>query len=468
VSLAGASIPAWTSRLKVTMNSSQKLAIEPLIDASCVGRFQATVIVLCALVAMADGFDTQAIAFVAPEIATAWGIAPSAFGMTFGAGLLGGLVGAMIFGMAGDRVGRKPTLLVAVCLFAVSTLVTPLVENISQLNAVRFITGLGLGGAVPSFIALTSEYAPKRFRVTIVGVMFCGFPLGAVLGGATAAKLIPAFGWQSVFIAGGLFPLLILPLFMALVPESVRFLAIKRDKAAILRVLARMKLAESWDGSMDAPKGEDQTPVARLFTNGKAAGTVLIWATLFLSLLMTYFLINWIPMVARQSGLSIQASVIAVVMLNFGAIAGCLFVGRLVDRYGPVAPISTAFALGSFAIAAISYAGSSSAMLFALTFVTGFMSIGAQMCTVALCASFYDTAERATGVGWSIGVGRVGAIVGPVLGGVLLAAGAGVPILFLIVGLTSLGAALSVLALGRFALSKNSAKLESSAGSPAY
>jgi AAHS family 4-hydroxybenzoate transporter-like MFS transporter len=434
------------------MNDRGSLDVESIIDSSPVCRFQVTVIVLCALIALLDGFDTQSIAFVAPEIIQAWRVDAGAFGPVFGAGLLGGMIGAMIFGMAGDRYGRKPTLLITVLLFAAGSLATPLAHSVAQLIVARIVTGFGLGGALPSFIALSAEYAPRRHRASLVALMFCGFPLGAVVGGIASAKLIPAYGWTSVFIAGGVIPLLLLPLLLVLLPESVRFLALRGDQAGIARILGRMRSTATWNGTVSAQTSEQRVPAAALFTDGRALGTCLLWATLFLTLLLTYFLVNWIPIITRQAGFPIQSAVLAVAMLNLGAVVGSILLGRLADRFGPAGVIAVAFTCGALAIAGIGQVGGSTSLLYASTFLAGFFSIAGQMCTVALCASFYETFLRSTGIGWSMGVGRIGAIVGPVLAGVLLASGVAAPLLFIVAGCTSLGAALTVALIGTLVL----------------
>lgn len=431
------------------MQPKGKLDLESIIDEGRVSGLQIVIFVLCGLVAMVDGFDTQAIAFVAPEIMAAWGVAPSAFGPVFGAGLLGGLLGALAFGAAGDRFGRKATLSCAVLLFALASLLTPLAHSAVALAAWRCVTGIGLGGALPSFISLTSEYAPKRLRSTLVGAMFCGFPLGAVLGGGASAVLIPALGWKSVFIAGGLLPLLILPVFLLVVPESARYLALRDDRQAIVRILRRLKTETQWNGESDYRAAMPHSPVSSLFTQGRATATFLLWIAFFMSLLLTYFLINWIPVVARANGLDIRKAVFAVAMLNLGAVAGCILLGRLADGFGATLTIGCAYLVGAIGIAAIGWVGWSPALLYATSFVAGAFSIGAQMCTVALCAVFYETGLRATGIGWAMGIGRTGAIAGPVLGGVLLGAGVTAPVLFAIAGGTSASAALAVFVLGR-------------------
>lgn len=431
------------------MQPAARLDLESIIDRGRVSGLQIVIFLLCGLVAMVDGFDTQAIAFVAPEIMSAWGMAPSAFGPVFGAGLLGGLLGALAFGAASDRFGRKAMLSCAVLVFSLASLLTPLAQSTSILATLRLVTGIGLGGALPSFISLTSEYAPRHLRSTLVGAMFCGFPLGAVLGGGASALLIPAFGWKSVFVTGGLLPLLILPLFVTIVPESVRYLALRDDRAAIAQILRRLKAESLWNGESGYRTAMPHSPVSSLFTHGRAGATLLLWTAFFLSLLLTYFLINWIPVVARTNGLDISKAVLAVSMLNLGAVAGCVTLGRLADRFGPTRTIGCAYFAGAVAIAAIGLAGWSPRLLYLTSFVAGAFSIGAQMCTVALCAVFYDTGLRATGIGWAMGIGRTGAIAGPVVGGVLLGAGVTPPVLFVVAGVTSVGAALAVLVLGR-------------------
>ncbi|MFB6549303.1 MULTISPECIES: MFS transporter [unclassified Streptomyces] len=430
------------------MPSREKRTFDDLLDAQPLGRLQIGVIVMCALVAVVDGLDTQAIALAAPDIASDWGTGSADFGLVFGIGLFGGLVGAIVFGRTSDRFGRRPNLLIAVAVFALFSLATPLVDSLTGLAVLRFLTGIGLGGALPGVISLTSEYTPRRMRATVVGLMFCGFPLGAVIGGAVSAAMIPALGWQSVFVLGGVVPLLFLPVFWVLLPESARFLTLTGDHQRLGKILRRMRSSVTAEQIIPEPS-PTRSPVVRLFTDGRAAGTLLLWATLFMSLLLTYLLINWIPLVARDTGIGSSGAALAVAALNLGAIVGQLVIGRLADRSSPTRVTGTAFALGAVAIAAIGLSGQSGAALLVTAFVAGFLSIGAQMCTVALCAIFYETSLRATGVGWAMGIGRIGGIVGPVLGGVAVAAGASVPTLFLLTGAASLCAGAAAFAMAR-------------------
>ena len=404
---------------------------------------------------MIDGFDSQAIALVAPELAHAWRVPPAAFGPVFGIGLLGGLIGGMLTGLACDRFGRKPCLLLAILLFGLTSLATPWVATLGELRVLRLFTGFGLGGALPCIISLTSEFAPRRLRTPAVSWMFCGFPLGAMAAGIAAAVLLPTLGWKPIFLLGGIIPLLLLPLFGLVIPESIRFLALRGDAAGVARVLRRMGIADRWNGRA-APSPPDRAPLANLFTQGRATGTLLIWTTLFLSLVLAYFLINWLPLVARGTGIGVRGAVLAVAALNLGTIAGCLVLAPYANRR-PGRVIGLAYVAGAVAITLIGQAGTSATMLLATCFAAGFFATGAQFCTIALGASFYETWLRATGVGWSMGIARIGGVIGPMLGGVLVGAAIAPAMLMAITGFVSLGAAVAAFALGRVVLRPESA-----------
>jgi len=232
--------------------SGGEIGLEAIVDGSPLGSRHAVILLICALVAAVDGFDTQSVALVAPAVSTAWHVDPSHFGMVFAAGLFGSLLGALAFGVIGDRYGRRPALLTAVGWFALVTLTTTLTSSLPSMALARFFTGLGLGGALPGIISLASEYAPLRQRSTLVSVMFCGFPLGAVIGGIASAAIVPALGWQGMFWVSGGITLLLLPVFARLLPESIRFLALKQDRTGIVRVLERMGWRHLWNGEMTA------------------------------------------------------------------------------------------------------------------------------------------------------------------------------------------------------------------------
>ncbi|MBB4512592.1 MFS transporter [Paraburkholderia fungorum] len=397
---------------------------------------QLRIILLCAAVTLVDGFDTQSIAFVAPHIVDVWRVSPVLFAPVFAAGLLASFIGALVLGPMGDRVGRKPALVISLAIFAAGSLGTAFSDSIASLIAMRLVTGLGLGGALPCSITLASEHAPAERRESLVSLMFCGFPLGAVLGGLSSEAMVALWGWKSVFIVGGLLPIVLGALFVPLVPESASFLASRGSSAP-----------GNASAGRTAPSSRAVT-VHLLFTEGRAVGTLLLWTTLFLSLLLTYFLISWIPLIARASGANVRAGVIAVSLLNLGAVCGSIPLGRLGDRYSPWRVIRAGFAAGAVPIFFIGLGQHSPVLLCVATFVAGMLSIGAQMCTVSYAAALYSTQLRGTGVGWAMGIGRLGAIAGPMLGGLLVNVSMNPPILFAFAAGASLAAGGSMWALG--------------------
>jgi AAHS family 4-hydroxybenzoate transporter-like MFS transporter len=429
------------------MQTVRYLDLDELFNISPVHRLQVLIVTLCALVALIDGFNTQIIALAAPEIARLWRVAPAAFGPVFGASVFGGLVGALLAGTCSDRFGRKWVLIACVALFAVASLATVFAVSLPTLILVRAISGVGLGGAMPGIISITSEYAPARSRATLISLMFCGFPLGAVVAAAAAAELLPAFGWRGVFYLGSVPSLLLVPALARFMPESIRFLAARADRAGVTTVLERLGWVHRWNGELPTSSEPARTSVKMLFYGNRAIATLLLWIALFLSLLLTYFLVNWLPMLSRQAGVGIRSAILSVSALNLGAVCGCLLIGRLIDRFGPVVPVVAGYALGAVAVALLGLASNSGALLLLFALLAGMTTIGAQMCTVTLISCLYPTQLRATGVGWSMGIGRVGAVAGPLIGGLVIGAGIATASLYFMGGLLSLGSACLVLGL---------------------
>ena len=428
-------------------------SFDSLLEGRKIVGLQISIIIICAVVAMVDGFDTQSIALAASTIAKDLGIPAAGFGAIFGIGLFGGLVGALIGGLLGDKLGRKPVLIVALVIVAVGSLLTPFTTTALSLTLVRFLTGLGLGAALPSVVSLTGEYAPLKRRAATVGLMFCGFPLGAVVGGLASSVLIPKLGWTSVFWVGGIVPVILIPIVAIALPESVRFLAKRVDKSALETVLRRLKIDASIAPAITAAPDEPRAPLPSLFTQGRAVGTIMLWVILLLSLLMTYFLSNWIPIIATQNGLPARVAIIGAVMLNLGSILGSIVLGRFV-RKRPATTIVVGYVLGAIAIVGIGQAAHSSAGLLITCLLAGFFAGGTQLLTIGLCATFYSEALRATGVGFAVGVSRLGSILGPVVGGILIARGVSTPIIFVIIGAVSLAAAIAMLLMGLVVLRK--------------
>jgi AAHS family 4-hydroxybenzoate transporter-like MFS transporter len=410
---------------------------------------------LCAAVTLIDGFDTQAIAYVAPVLAKGWGYGAPAFGPVFASGLLGMMVGALGLGPVADRFGRRASIIISVGLMGIFALSTMAASDLQSLIVLRFLTGIGLGGAMPNAISLTAEYTPLRWRSTAVGVMFCGFPLGAVVGGLLAAKLIPAFGWTSIFLIGGLAPLVLVLVLLIWLPESVRHIAAHGGSSETIETLMRranpdIQLAEhSAIRIDDVPTAAvSEKPISALFGNHRLAATLLLWVIFFMNLLMYYFLINWLPLVLQRAGLPLDQAILFTALLNAGGIIGTIILARVIDKSGSSRILTFALAGAAVMVSAVGYLGAQGGgwLAFAV-FFAGFCVNGAQNNLNALAASLYPTSARATGVGFALGMGRVGSIVGPIVGGILLAADMELTQLFMIGAVPALVAAVAVWAL---------------------
>src|SRR5579871_6376205 len=426
--------------------------IVDFIDGHSVGGFQIGVLLTCAAVLFLDGFDTQAIGYVAPALAREWGLSKGALGPVFSAGLFGLMIGALLFGPLADRIGRKTIIVLSTLAFGVGALITALVSDLNALLVIRFLTGLGLGGAMPNAIAMSAEFNPQRRRATMVMIMFCGFSIGAALGGILAAWLIPQFGWRAVFVVGGLAPLVMVPVLMLRLPESVRFLATgghaPERVAELLRQISPHTAFAPGVAFVVHETHLTGLPVAHLFREGRALVTLLLWVVFFMSLLDIYFLANWLPTVLNDLGASVSRAVLIGSMLQVGGVVGTFALGSIIDRFSFRA-LALVYLVAVFAVGAIGQLGHSAVLVSLAIFAAGFCVVGGQIAANALAAGFYPTSVRATGVGWALGMGRVGSIVGPLVGGILLAAKWSTAAVFL----TAAGAALCA-ALAAFSLSR--------------
>ncbi len=358
---------------------------------------QLRLLVIVGLAVLMDGFDVQAIGFVAPAIIKAWGVSKASLGPVFGAGLFGMLIGSLSLSVLADRIGRRPVMLGATLFFACGMLATARVTTIGELEAIRFATGLGLGAIMPNAMALAGEHSAAENRVTMMMLVSCGFTGGAVIGGLVSAALIPAFGWQAVFYVGGAIPVVVAALMVTGMPESRAFAA---ERTAMV--------------------SNTNAPVTQLFLEGRTRMTLLLWAVNFLNLINLYFLANWLPTIATSAGMSTSRAALLGTMLLVGGVIGTVIMGPVIDRVGFRRVLVPAFFAASVAIVLIGRPGLTPLTLFVVVTVAGLGIVGGQPAVNALAASYYPTPLRSTGIGWSLGVGRVGAILGPTLGGELI------------------------------------------------
>ncbi len=440
------------SRAQVSDVSS--IDVAAFIDAQPVGGFQIRLLLTCAAVLFLDGFDTQAIGYVAPALAKEWGLSKGSLGPVFSAGLFGLMIGALVFGPLADRVGRRKIIIFSTLAFGIGTLATSVIDDVDSLLAIRFLTGLGLGGAMPNAVAMTSEFSPRRRRATMVMIMFCGFSVGAALGGFLAAALIPQFGWRSVFVVGGVAPLLLVPILVLRLPESVRFLALTgRAHERVAELLgfigARAVFAPATQFVVHEPELAG-IPVLHLFRDGRTLVTLLLWVVFFMSLLDLYFLSNWLPTVLNDLGASVSEAAAIGSMLQVGGVVGTFALGSIIDRFSFRA-LALVYFVAVFAVGAIGQLGHSVVFVTMAIFAAGFCIVGGQIAANALAATFYPTSVRATGVGWALGIGRVGSIVGPLVGGALLIAKWSPGSVFMAAAGAALCAAVAAFSLSRLA-----------------
>jgi AAHS family 4-hydroxybenzoate transporter-like MFS transporter len=425
------------------------------IDERGVGRFQILVLILCFIIMIIDGFDAQAVGFVAPIISVAWGVSKASFSPVFAAGLLGMAIGALLFGALADRFGRKSIIVFCFLTFGVLTLAKAFVASILALTVLQFVAGLGVGGAMPNAIALISEYSPAKRRSLMVTVASAGYSVGASGAGFLTARLGASYGWQATFVVGGVVALAMMPALIVLLPDSIRFMVLSgARRTQVLRILHKIDRNQAVDADVALTSSEEKLvglPVGHLFREGRTGMTVFLWLAVFMDLLVIYYMTSWLPVTIHGvGGITVEDAAIAAALFSAAGLFGTPVVGLLMDWFGPARMLALSFLLASACIAAIGSFASSHFELKIIVFLAGFFSVGAHLGLSALAGELYPTFMRATGVGWALGIGRVGSLISPVLGGLLLAWQWQVTPIFLAVAAPAFLAALSVLAVGFF------------------
>ncbi len=409
-------------------NVGNSLDVQSFINQQPLSRYQWRVVLLCFLIVFLDGLDTAAMGFIAPALSQEWGIDRASLGPVMSAALIGMVFGALGSGPLADCFGRKGVLVGAVLVFGGFSLASAYATNVDQLLVLRFLTGLGLGAGMPNATTLLSEYTPERLKSLLVTSMFCGFNLGMAGGGFISAKMIPAYGWHSLLVIGGVLPLLLALVLMVWLPESARFLVVRNrgtDKVRqTLSPIAPQVVAEA--GSFSVP--EQKAVAARnvfalIFSGTYGMGTMLLWLTYFMGLVIVYLLTSWLPTLMRDSGASMEQAAFIGALFQFGGVLSAVGVGWAMDRFNPHKVIGIFYLLAGVFAYAVGQSLGNITVLATLVLVAGMCVNGAQSAMPSLAARFYPTQGRATGVSWMLGIGRFGAILGAWSGATLLGLG---------------------------------------------
>lgn len=401
------------------MSSKDAVDVQTFINEHPFSGFQWLIFALCFLIVLLDGFDTAAIGYIAPSLIQEWGVTRPALAPVLSAALFGLAAGALASGPLADRLGRRMVLNTSVLVFAVACLASSFSTDLQGLTVLRFVTGLGLGAAMPNAVTLISEYSPARRRALITNAMFSGFPLGAALGGFLAAWMIPQFGWRSVLALGGIAPAVLVVLMLLVLPESVRYMVAKglpadRIRAVLRRISAAAAGAHAFSLTETKSVAAGKRGLGVVLSRSYAAGSLMLWLAYFMGLVIFYAMINWMPILFKDAGLDPKTATLVAALFPLGG-CGAIFFGWLMDRFNANRIIAVGYALTSVAIYAIGQTVGNVGVLVVVVFVAGTLMNTAQVSMPALSAAFYPTQGRATGVAWMLGIGRFGGIAGSFL-----------------------------------------------------
>lgn len=400
----------------------QIINVNDVISDSTFNRFHFLLLLWCCFIIMFDMYDLVIYGSVLPVLMEEWALTPVQGGAIGSYGFFGMMLGAIVFGVLADRLGRKNVLLVCTLLFSASTALCGLAPGPVAFSIFRFLGGLGIGGVVPNAIALLTDYGPKNNRNIMVAIAMCFFPVGGILAALLGMVLIPVFGWKVLYYISAL-PILFLPLMYKQIYDSPSILLAKGKMDELRKALSKVNnnLVFSKDVKFEMVKEEKDpgSPVTALFKNNRAIGTLMIWVAFFMCLLMVNGLTTWLPNFMVEAGYELGSSLSFMIVLHVGSIIGTLFLGGIADKWGTKRVLVPMFIVAAISLSFLGL-GNNLILLYLLVGITGACTIGAQSISYSFASQYYPSFIRATAVGLASGIGRVGAIVGPAFGGVLL------------------------------------------------
>jgi AAHS family 4-hydroxybenzoate transporter-like MFS transporter len=430
------------------MSTSSAVNVSTVLDERGIGRYQLFVIALCGLVLIVEGFEAQAISYVAPVLLKVYGVDKSSLGPVFSAALFGVLIGSLLSSPFADYFGRKYVVMASVAVFAFGSLLMATAHSIDEALIYRLITGIGIGGAIPNTIALASDYCPKRLRARTVMIVSLHVAFGGAIGGPISVFLIQRFGWESVFYFGAGVPLLLIVVLAVYLPESVRLLVIHGGQnAKVAGTLRRIEPTRNFSDKdeyyLDEPRMPG-VPLLHLFRDGRSLATLLLWFTYFCVFAVMFSLRLWLPVVITSAGHTLTDAIWATSAFSICGVIGGIWLGRYIDRFGGRA-LALGFLFASFFIVLIgTTAGSPEWILIPICGVAGFFLLATEVGMNGFTTGFYPTAIRSSGLGWAGGVGRSGAAIGPLVGGMLLSSHWSMQSVFLIAAVPALIAAATI------------------------
>ena len=401
--------------------NTQQLNINSIVDEAKFSPFHWGVLIWCLLIIIFDGYDLVIYGVALPLLMQEWSLSAVQAGLLASTALFGMMFGAMSFGTLSDKLGRKKTIMICVGLFSGFTFLGAFASNPIEFGLLRFLAGLGIGGVMPNVVALMTEYAPKRIRSTLVALMFSGYAIGGMASALLGAWLIADYGWKIMFYIACI-PFLALPLIWKFLPESLMFLTQKGQTTAVAEIVQKIAPEQAVTAQTQFVLNEsnsNEAPFKALFQQGRTFSTIMFWIAFFMCLLMVYALGSWLPKLMIQAGYSLGASMLFLFALNIGGMVGAIGGGTLADKFHLKPVLSIMFTVGAIALVLLGF-NSPQFVLYLLIAVAGAATIGSQILLYTFVAQFYPAAVRSTGMGWASGIGRIGAIVGPVLTGALL------------------------------------------------